>query len=195
MTEKLDLLVVDDTRRHQESARELLLGHNLRIAETYSEAVDMIKDRAPQVLMTDLYFPYGERSPTRDSYQPRALGFSLALFASRPANNVERIAIYTDANHHSDAVSATFDSLYVCDERRDDTLDKTQQERSVNGRPVFRVNNSNLLIFDERDIRSDLYISSQGIKTYQEIRDIGEEVDYNRNVKNWKELLDLLSGL
>lgn len=197
MTNKLDILVVEDTEKHQDSARELLQEYNLRIAETYSQAVKMLGERKPEILLLDMNFPLGtDITTTPDNYSSRPLGYSLALFAARKHIAVPKIAIYTDGNHHSDAISATFDNMYSFKREQDEE----PTEHVLNRRPVFTINDSKLVIFDMRDVPRYFILPNGEKGTQRELYDRGISVhdvlekscvtDDER--KNWKAILDLM---
>ncbi len=202
MTEKLDILVVEDKPRHQESAR-ILLGnqHNLRIAKKYSEAIKAINEQRPNVLLTDMMFPLGE-GPTQDTYGEAPLGYALALYASRPHIAIPRIALLSDLNHHSNAVSATFDKLYVNGPVKDITEpylggfrypdSKESQEVLSNGRPVFRINSSSFVMFDERDLKPELYMLNGKIGEYNSFSKDERNARgfFENQVKDWKAALE-----
>lgn len=148
MTERLDILVVEDTPKHQESAKVLLRDHEVRLVRDYSEAVKELNRRSPQVLLTDLNFPFGDNCPSQDCDSPRPLGFSLAFYAARSRIAVPRIAIYTDTNHHSDGVSATFDTSFYCNYSERGSSEEVFVVGGHFTRPLFRLGSSILGVFD-----------------------------------------------
>ena len=63
MKEKLEILVVEDTQKHIESAKETLRDHNATIVSTYMGAIESLRNSVTNgniydVLMTDLFIPW-----------------------------------------------------------------------------------------------------------------------------------------
>jgi CheY-like chemotaxis protein len=152
---RLKVLVVDDESKQREAAKEQIgFVHNLILAENYAEAVCKLTSEKPDVLMTDLNFPFGNKYPLKDCQkeeisEPRPLGYALALFAARPSIAVPRIAIYTDGNHHTDAISATFDQFMQYTYKDFEGNHHFHEDESFEGkRPILKVNDSLLVMYD-----------------------------------------------
>jgi len=173
--EKLNILVVEDKPIHQESARAQLNEHNLVVAPDYCSAISSLKERKPQILLTDMMFPMGdgeESNPIRHLgrealYSEQPLGYAVALYAARPIIAVPRIAILTDATHHSNPVCATFDQFDI-GFKVDPNEPTVKTQTKI--RPLFKINNSLFTMLDSRDLRCE------------------------DGPKNWKVALDVLLG-
>jgi len=113
----LNILVAEDTIQHQDSARELLSGHNLDIVGTYKEAIKLLGDneRFYNVVLTDLFLPWSQtpeypiHNKPDEATEPRAVGYPLAMFAL--GRGVPNVGIVSMANHHDGAMAATTDDL------------------------------------------------------------------------------------
>lgn len=191
MEEKLNILVVEDKIIHQKAARMLLDGeYDLRFASSFYGAVKELDKKKPDVLLSDMNFPLGEPAMTQDNYMPRPLGYALALYAARPHIAVPRIAILTDTNHHSDAVSDTFDRFIIEEGEQDLGCEAEHYPKAV-----LRLNDSIFVMLDERD-NGETYISPEGnIITSSQLDDMRlpyekAKVFYDNQVKNWKGALE-----
>ncbi|MGM5483740.1 MAG: hypothetical protein ACQER9_02370 [Nanobdellota archaeon] len=202
MVKNLDILVVEDKPKHQESA-EVLIGkdNNVRITGTYSEAIRALDDQNYDMVLSDMKFPLGE-GPVGDieeKVEPRDLGYAVGLYAARPHIAVPKIGILTDTNHHSDAISATFDQFVMLPWKSNDSNEAGYKARTSGMRPAFRINESYFVMFDERDLPEAVKTEKKGIVSTEdlsreEINEIIEEEQENpagySDVKNWKELLN-----
>ena len=191
MSEKLNILVVEDKIQHLESAKILLDGeYNLRAAVNFNAAVKELGNQKPDVLLSDMNFPLGEPAMTQDNYSPRPLGYALALYAARPHIAVPRIAILTDTNHHSDAVSDTFDRFIVEEGEQDLGCEAKHYSKAV-----LRLNDSIFVMLDERD-NEETYKSPEGsIVTSSQLDEMDipyeqAKIFYENQVKNWKGALE-----
>ena len=118
--EKLNILVAEDTIKHQESARELLSAHTLDVVGTYKEAIKLLgdKDRLYHAVLTDLFLPWSQmpayplKNKPEEAMEPRAVGYPLAMFAL--ARGVPHVGIVSLANHHEGAMAATTDDFREC---------------------------------------------------------------------------------
>ncbi len=115
---RLDILVVEDTEKHQESAKEQFKDHTLTIAKSYEEGKKHLDTASIHsryhVLLTDLMMLKGSRetmSPEGMKYIFDLLpfGFPLAFHAARI--RIPYIGIVTDVNHHDHPISAAIDPI------------------------------------------------------------------------------------
>jgi CheY-like chemotaxis protein len=196
MEKKLDILVVEDKGDHQESAK-ILLGaqHNLRLVENYADALKALKNGRPDVLLTDMMFPLGE-GPTKDTYSEAPLGYALALYASRPHIAVPRIAMITDCNHHSNAISATFDDFQIYQSEGCNPPERRVKDESEGSRPLFKINDSYFVMFDEGDL-IPAFMTPEGVvgdwilDGKKRTDGLGYDVPKgSKQVKNWRRALD-----
>jgi CheY-like chemotaxis protein len=159
------ILVVEDTPKNLESITKLQeAGYEVDIAKTFCEAyrlmvsaseesdwadlyrVNLAEVTSPyQAVLSDLNIPLGEAGwmPCRDVFEPQPLGYSVILTAA--LLKIPYALILTDTNHHAGPLAATFDMLKVNEER-----------------PLYRINDTNVLILDERDKFFDRNGSFQG---------------------------------
>lgn len=105
--EALNILVLDDNEEHRDSAARQLVGHNVTIVGTYSEASKLLGAKQWDALLTDLNLPAdgGDvcRPLTVDAQQAlegqeMPVGSILAFQALQCG--VKRVGVLTDANHH-----------------------------------------------------------------------------------------------
>jgi CheY-like chemotaxis protein len=123
-TKKIEILVVEDTPIHQESARILLAGHNVEIVGTYDEALDRvygescyaINKSSPKkkydVILTDMFFPQGRGDCVADKSQAsveQPFGYALAQIACM--EGTPYVGIVSDANHHGNGIGYSMDPL------------------------------------------------------------------------------------
>lgn len=106
MKSKLDILVVEDTKRHQESSRDLLRGHDITLVDNFDEAVELIGRERYDILLTDMFFPQGnigqcKMTDRKRAHIPEDLGTYLALYAAR--RKIPNISIVSDSNHHDNS--------------------------------------------------------------------------------------------
>lgn len=151
-----DILVIEDTKLHQESAKEQFLHKNiidglyqqggsyvLDSADNYEQGkqklLSMKADGKYSIVLTDLMMPKGGR----DTMSPKGMeyifdlmpyGFTLALLAAKL--NVPYIGIVTDINHHDHPMSAGIDPISGGYWNEDDAKES-----------LYKINNSVLGIF------------------------------------------------
>lgn len=176
---KLEILVVEDNPVHQQSAKEMLgEDYKLRIVSTFYAAYSALREFKPDVLLTDMNFPMDgeEYDLSTESYvraKPSPLGDRLAFLAARPHIGVQRIAVYSDSNHHQGAVAETFDFMNIpYHERNFKDFSSGEEEcylAKMNYVPAFKVNDSRISF-----VTTDV---------------IGRE----GQPKDWKALLELIS--
>ena len=112
---KLRILVVEDKAIHQESARKTLAGHDVTIAKTFDEAIELIDQRGNfpyEVVLTDMMMPMSKKKLAPGIFNPGELvpyGFVVALKAA--LRGAKFVAMITDTNHHRGAMSAALDLL------------------------------------------------------------------------------------
>jgi len=124
----LRIVVVDDTAKNRELAKQLLAGNTLAIASSYAQAMKLVGESGINVVLTDLYLPMSKHGALSvDAIEIGKLvpyGMLIALEAARHGADV---AIVTDANHHQDCFSAAFDVM--------------RHTYSVNGKKLLLLNN------------------------------------------------------
>jgi len=117
MNDKLEILVVEDSPKHIESARnELSSEGNLTIVSTYKEAIEYLNKQKADVVLTDERIPFSKARvyPLTDKSftgLPLPLGSKVVLYAI--AKKVPYVALITDADHHSDEIAATLDDFVL----------------------------------------------------------------------------------
>ena len=110
---RLDILVVEDTEKHQSSAQEQFKDHTLTIAKNYEEGEKLLK-ASYHVLLTDLMMPKGGRKTMGPEgmkyiFDLLPFGFPLAFLAAKI--RIPYIGIVTDINHHNHPISAAIDPI------------------------------------------------------------------------------------
>ena len=112
---RLDILVIEDTEKHVDSAREQFKEHKLVLARSYEEGRSALESGYHyNVLLTDLMMPKGGREimgPEGMKYIFDLLpfGFPLAFLAAKI--QIPYIGIVTDVNHHDHPISAAIDPI------------------------------------------------------------------------------------
>lgn len=104
------ILVIDDTPKNIISAKKLLSGHYLTVAEGYDQAMDIFGKEKFEIVLTDLYLPMSAQTLSQEAFKLGQLvpyGFLLMCEAAR--NGAKYIAIVSDIGHHDDHFSAAFD--------------------------------------------------------------------------------------
>ena len=104
------ILVIEDTIKHQKSARILLKGHRLTIASGYDEAMEIMGKEKFEVVLSDLYLPMSPKTLSEKAFEigkPTNYGILLILEAAR--HGTKLIAVATDLGHHDDPFAAAFD--------------------------------------------------------------------------------------
>lgn len=191
-TRKLKILIVEDKPEHRKSIEELVQeGHIVDVAKDLSEAIGFLggfpshvvkqgkTSEVPyDVVLTDMMFPVGGSESGVyfthgfDRSEVAPLGYSLALYASQ--RGVPYIAIYTDATHHGGPVPATMDLFDApCSKSGDQ---KKKMRLTVGG--------SVLVMYDIRDSPRKLTLSETGA--------VVEKYSFDKRVKDWAGILDLL---
>ena len=184
---QLDILVVEDKELHQNAARELLKDHLVKIVGNFSDAIGLLSygiegdDRMLKpydVLLTDLFFPYGQNNVLTDqrlSNEPSPLGYPLALHAGN--KDVPYIFILSEMNHHDGSLAAAADCF-----------------KNV-GSARIKVKDSMLRIADIWDARPHLYRLKDGTITSEPgtVRaPSGGITSDGQMIKNWKSALEAI---
>jgi len=137
----MKVLVIDDTPKHQHSAIETLTSHDVTVAKSYNEAIDLLIPKNNfEAVLTDLMMPMSERTICDEEYycaEEIAYGFVLALRAA--AADAKYIAVVTDKNHHMDALSAALDRIGGFDK---DGKEKWNCNWAYHLNPIFTINNA-----------------------------------------------------
>jgi len=121
----LNILVVEDTEKHRESARKQFGSGKFMLAGNYEQALGVLrpKDNQFDVVLTDLLMIKGGPQTMGNEgmkyiFDELPYGFPIAFLAAKLG--VPYIAIVTDVNHHNHPMSAAIDpigsSTYSVDE-------------------------------------------------------------------------------
>lgn len=110
--EDMKILVFDDSKIHQESARLTLKEHSITVVGTYDEAQEALLSRNNfDAVLTDLMVPASRQAQGGPGLelvgQEMPLGTTIALLAL--SVGVKNVAVVTDMNHHHNPASAAFD--------------------------------------------------------------------------------------
>ena len=112
---RLEILVIEDTGKHRESARDLLKEHKLVVLANYEEGQKALESGYHyNVLLTDLMMPKCGRSTMGPEgmkyiFDLLPFGFPLAFLAAKI--KVPYVGIVTDVNHHDHPMSAAIDPI------------------------------------------------------------------------------------
>lgn len=114
---KLRILVIEDTPKHQESVFTTLEGHEVTLAKTVKEAVEILKSahdaRLFDAVLTDLFLPLGEYDGHLHVDIDHTAELPVGLvFAIRAKNlGVPYIGICTDKTRHNHPITTLLEIL------------------------------------------------------------------------------------
>tara|TARA_B100000315_G_C14502389_1_gene552952 strand:+ start:568 stop:1185 length:618 start_codon:yes stop_codon:yes gene_type:complete len=191
------ILVVEDKEKHQRAAQALLANHEVIVKPTFDEAIDVLKGKdgfmtggddvaavPVDALLTDLFYTQGRGECQASRHLGReefGFGFPLTLIAA--LQGVPKIGVVTDMNHHDHPMAYTFDHL------------------KQDGPARIRINDAEVMFFDERDLPS-MYKTEDGrFLDYDALDKECPEGTYPFHlvdagkaqvVKNWSAALDAL---
>ena len=136
----LDILVIEDTEKHRESAQNQFKDHRLTLAKSYEEGEKLLQSTPPyHVLLTDLMMPKGGREtmgPEGMKYIFDLLPFGFPLVFLAAKRGIPYIGIVTDVNHHNHPISAAIDPI-----------SGAYWSEAESGANLYKVNGSRLGIF------------------------------------------------
>ncbi len=217
---KRKVLVVDDKEVNRKSASLLKdAGYNVTTAGNFVEGVEALglepfRPIRPDfrsdyfAVLTDLMMPvlprdgnYTQMANSKHSpcyydsmFEESTAGYPMAMVASTVG--VLNIAILTDMNHHAGPDVAVFDMYRV-------SIDTKDKDYGI--KPVLILNESKLLLLDERDVK-EVYLRKDGkcdgfeerrrlkLTEKQEAKRYVCDSGYPINVKNWLGALEMLLG-
>lgn len=123
----MKILVIEDKAIHQQSARETLQGHDVKIVTSFDAAMkelevtydetrplnEKVENPLPyEAVLTDMMMPMSRSTLSPESYkhgEQVPYGFAIALRAA--LRGAKFVAMVTDTNHHMGAMSAALDHL------------------------------------------------------------------------------------
>lgn len=104
------ILVIEDTLKHQASAKADLADQRLTIAGGYEEAMEVLAREKFDIVLTDLLMPMSSRTLSPDAFKLGELvHYGLFLMVEAAHQGAKHVAIVTDLNHHANWASAAFD--------------------------------------------------------------------------------------
>jgi CheY-like chemotaxis protein len=104
------ILVIEDTPKHQTSAKAGLAGHKLTVATGYEEAMKILESEKFDVVLTDLQMPMSSRTLSSKAFKlGQLVPYGLLLKDEAAHQGAKYVAVVTDLGHHDDWVSAAFD--------------------------------------------------------------------------------------
>ena len=110
LPDALRILVIEDTPRHQASAKQGLAGHRLMVATGYEEAMEVLGNEKFDVVLTDLQLPMSSRTLGTEAFKlGQLVPYGLMLMIEAAHQGARHVAVVTDMNHHADWLSAAFD--------------------------------------------------------------------------------------
>lgn len=138
----MKILIIEDTPKHQESARKQFRDENLELAQHYQEGLTAIlasKEQLYDAVLTDLLMPKGgfeTMGPDGMKYVFDLLpyGFPLVLLAAK--YGAKYVGLVTDVNHHDHPLSAAIDPISSAYWREEDAAES-----------LYKVNKSTVGIF------------------------------------------------
>jgi CheY-like chemotaxis protein len=138
----MNILVIDDSIIHQQSARQTLVGHNLTIATSYEQGLKLLapiedstvmlgeKGMKFDVVLSDLLMPASSMMLNREAIKvhagvEEALGWALVLRAV--LNETRYAALVSDVGHHNHPAAYALDAI----DNADDSWGDTKFERGL----------------------------------------------------------------
>jgi len=164
------ILLIEDNEKHLASLDDLITaGNTVDVATDFDGAMEKLfgKERygtsnhptfPPKydAVLTDLNFCYGaDCASSQESRTQAPLGLSVIFAAARA--KIPRIGMLTDSNHQSNAISATWDFLYPDSKNPDEK----RWIGSNHSRPIWQLNDSKVIMLDERDLQRLYVIDGQ----------------------------------
>lgn len=129
----MKILVIDDDKKHLDSAVATLAGHDVTLCSSYDEAVGLLRERALNkkgepcypgdedatkipywdVVLCDLLMPVGERThgQSQQRYVGEEMPFGWSLGLTAAMRGAKYVAVASDVNHHDHPGSAMLDEL------------------------------------------------------------------------------------
>lgn len=109
-SEPMRILVIEDTLKHQASAKTGLAGHKLTVATGYEEAMEILGKEKFDIVLTDLQLPMSSRTLGPNAFKlGQLVPYGIMLMIEAAHQGAKRVAVVTDLNHHADWLSAAFD--------------------------------------------------------------------------------------
>lgn len=110
----MKILVIDDNPLHQTSARQTLVGHDINVVGTHTDAHEVLVKSEPfDAVLCDLLMPAGGMAQGDKGWeyvgQEMPVGFGLALLAV--LRGAKMVFVATATNHHDHPTSAMFDDF------------------------------------------------------------------------------------
>lgn len=111
----MKILIIEDSLKHQDSARQTLVGHDVTIIGSFKEAKKHLSTYGTfpyDVVMTDMNMPMNRDDLADGVWNPSELvpyGLILALRAAKCG--AKYVAMVTDTNHHKNAMSNALDLI------------------------------------------------------------------------------------
>lgn len=110
LPDALRILVIEDTPRHQASARVDLAGHRLTVATGYEEAMQILAREKFDYVFTDLMMPMSSLMLGTEAFKLGELvPYGIMLMIEAAHRGASYVAVVTDLNHHANWLSAAFD--------------------------------------------------------------------------------------
>lgn len=104
------ILVIDDTAKHQASAKSGLAGHRLTVVTGYEQAMSILSKEKFDVVLTDLHLPMSSTTLSNEAFKfGELVPYGILLMIEAARQGAKFVAVVTDLNHHSDPFSAAFD--------------------------------------------------------------------------------------
>jgi CheY-like chemotaxis protein len=107
------ILVIEDTPKHQESAKIGLAGHRLTVVTGYEEAMKFLGSEKFDIVLTDLQMPMSSQTLGQDAFKlGQLVPYGIMLMIEAAHRGAKFVAVVTDLNHHADWLSAAFDHFH-----------------------------------------------------------------------------------
>ncbi len=165
----MKILVIDDSKNHQDAAKAQLSGHETTVVGSYSDGCKLlVKKHEFEVVLVDLLMPpsdWWQKKGFTGGDMP--FGIFLALLAAK--NGAKYVAVFTDSNHHDHPASACLDDF--------NEHETCPTPFTVEGATVLFCNNRNWVNYFRPD-------------------NLAEKVDSGPSVraKNWSKVFEYLTA-
>lgn len=118
------VLIVDDTQMHIEAAKKQFAGngeYGIMMASSFEEASQLIGKEHFDIAMTDVMMPapkdgLGREEAKKYSGESMPMGLLVALLAL--SNDVEKVFLVSDMNHHAHPVAWALDAFPIWGENK-----------------------------------------------------------------------------
>jgi CheY-like chemotaxis protein len=96
------ILVIEDTPKHQVSAKAGLAGHKLTVVTSYEEAMKILESEKFDIVLTDLQMPMSSMMLNPNAFKLGELvPYGILLMIEAAHRGAKRVALVTDISNHA----------------------------------------------------------------------------------------------